>query len=142
MPYDPYAINPYMNFYKNNYPPMYPSQQPQPQAANPYAAPASNNMNNYTYVNGIEGAKAFQVAPGQTVLLIDSDNPIFYFKTSNSIGQSSIRMFKFEEIHENDKPNVQYATMNDFNNLKNRVDELFKRYKGENKNEPPSRKAE
>ena len=31
-----------------------------------------NCYNQYAYVNGIEGAKSFQIQPGKTVLLIDS----------------------------------------------------------------------
>ena len=67
---------------------------------NPYQTRTSYMTNQYAYVNGIEGAKAYLMNPNQTILLMDSDNPIFYLKSSNQLGQSSIRTFKFEEIKE------------------------------------------
>lgn len=90
-----------------------------------------NNQNNqnigtnqYTYVNGIEGAKAYTMMPNQTVLLMDSDNPIFYMKQSNALGQSTIRTFRFEEIKESE-PSRQYVSINDFNDLKSKVDDII-----------------
>ena len=76
------------NFYQN---PM----QPQPQPQQP-------QLNTYAFVNGIEGAKAFQVQPNQTMMLMDSDQPIVYMKQANALGQSTLRYFKLVEINETD----------------------------------------
>lgn len=56
--------------------------------------------NTYAYVNGLEGAKAYLVPPNTTVMLMDSDNPIFYLKSANQQGQATIRQFRFEEVLE------------------------------------------
>lgn len=85
-------------FYNNQY------QSPQPsyfnQFNNPFAPNSNINQNQYAYVNGIEGAKSFQVSPGRTMLLIDNDNPLVYFKTANELGQSSLRYFNISELDE------------------------------------------
>lgn len=94
--YNPYGYG-YGNFpYYNNQQP----QQNQPQ------------LNTYAFVNGLEGAKAFQVQPNQTMLLMDSDNPIAYMKTANAMGQSTLRYFKLIEISESDLKKPQQNSMN------------------------------
>ena len=51
------------------------------------------------WVQGIEGAKAYQLAPNSNVQLLDSENDgIFYIKTSDNIGMCNLRAFKYEEI--------------------------------------------
>lgn len=51
------------------------------------------------WVQGIEGAKAFPLAPNSNVQLMDSENDgIFYIKTSDNIGMCNLRVFKYEEI--------------------------------------------
>lgn len=55
--------------------------------------------NNITWVQGIEGAKAYQLAPSSNIQLMDSENDgIFYIKTSDNIGMCNLRVFKYEEI--------------------------------------------
>lgn len=73
-------------------------------------------MNHYAFVNGIEGAKSFQLQPNQTIMLMDSDNPICYMKQSNNIGQSTLRYFKLVEVSEQElrsanqmQPNADYV---------------------------------
>ncbi len=51
-------------------------------------------------VTGIEGAKAYQMAPNSTVALFDNNNDFFYVKTTDGAGFPTIRTFKFEEIYE------------------------------------------
>lgn len=55
--------------------------------------PQSSNFNqqtNITFVNGIEGAKAFQMSPNSSALLMDSDNSKFYVKSTDSLGVAKI----------------------------------------------------
>ena len=93
----------------------------------------STQGNIFSYVNGLEGAKAFLMPPNGKAVLMDSDNPIFYFKSSNEMGQSSIRIFRFEEIKENEN-NVTYASEEEIKALKERVDNLEKTLKKEEQN--------
>jgi hypothetical protein len=92
-------------------------------------------MNQYAFVNGIEGAKSFQLNPNQTILLMDSDSPVCYMKTSNGVGQSTLRYFKLTEVTEadlkaqsipNDK-STEYVTKNEFKELSNRFEELLEK---------------
>ena len=53
------------------------------------------------WVQGIEGAKAYQLSPNSNIQLMDSENDgIFYIKTSDNIGMCNLRIFKYEEITE------------------------------------------
>ena len=118
--FNPYNYGNYGNF---NYPNF---NQP-----NYYQQPKSNQ---YEWVNGVEGAKAYQIQPNQTVMLLDADNPIIYKKTSNQQGQSSLQYFKMIEISEEElknlnapQPSVEYATKEDFEGLKKKIDNLYKK---------------
>ena len=79
--------NPYMSARTNQY----------------YQQPQNNNIN---WVQGIEGAKAYQLVPNSNVVLMDSENDgIFYIKISDNVGMCTLRKFKYEEIL--DAPNQQ-----------------------------------
>lgn len=55
--------------------------------------------NGIQWVQGIEGAKAYQLAPNSNAQLLDSENEgIFYIKTSDNIGMCNLRVFRYEEI--------------------------------------------
>ena len=72
---------------------------------NPYLPPRSNNI---TWVQGIEGAKAYQLMPGSNTILLDSENDgVFYIKVSDNVGMCSLRTFKYSEVTES-KP--EYIT--------------------------------
>lgn len=102
--------------------------------------------NSYYYVNGVIGAKSFQLQPNQTVMLMDSDSPMCYMKQSNGMGQSTLRYFKLVEVNENElKDDTQPQTNNvnndyvlkaDFDALSKKVNDLLgkmeKSYKNEN----------
>ena len=89
-------------------------------------------LRQYSFVNGIEGAKSFQMPPNQTMLLMDSDNPICYMKSTDNLGQASLRYFKLEEIDENTiklmnqpKPDPNYVLKSDFNKLVEKLDKIL-----------------
>lgn len=56
-----------------------------------------NQQTNITFVNGIEGAKAFQMSPNSSALLMDSDNSKFYVKSTDSLGVAKISSYSFTE---------------------------------------------
>lgn len=92
-------------------------------------------MNNYSYpmtqprvqnginwVQGIEGAKAFQMMPNSNIVLLDSDNEnIFYIKIADNIGMCNLRVFKYEEIEDFSKPvstdMSKYITREELNSI-------------------------
>ena len=93
---------PQMNAYRNNYQPqMQPQVQQTPQ-------------NVYYYVNGIEGAKAFQLPAGKSVLLMDTESPTFYLKSANEMGQATMKMYRFEECTAQQTTQPDYVTRAEF----------------------------
>lgn len=68
------------------------------QQVNPYL-PQQAPSNGINWVQGIEGAKAWQMQPSSNTMLLDSENDgVFYIKTSDNVGMCNLRMFKYEEI--------------------------------------------
>lgn len=128
MHYNNYNNYPYGSYYPNyGYGYNQPNNAPQNNQAN------QQQMNQYAFVNGIEGAKSFQLGPNQTVLLMDSDSPVCYMKSSNGVGQSTLRYFKLTEVTEADlkaqsvptDKSIDYVTKNEFKELSNRFEELL-----------------
>lgn len=116
------------NFNNNNY--------GNPYGYNSYNTYNQPRMNQYAFVNGIEGAKSFQVQPNSMVMLLDSDNPIIYKKTSNGYGQASIECYKMVQISENElkgvnttQPTQDFVLKADFDALNKRVDEIMETLK-------------
>ena len=71
--------------------PMIPGPaQPQPTPPAPQSNPG--------WVQGEEGAKAYMVAPGSSVMLMDSENTVFYLKSSDQSGMPlPLRIFDYTE---------------------------------------------
>lgn len=72
-----------MNPYSNRFNSYYPTQQ----------------NNEIKWVQGIEGAKAYQLPPNSNVQLMDSDTDNrFYIKVSDNVGMCTLRTFEYKEI--------------------------------------------
>lgn len=92
------------------YPPQYYQQSPymdqltQLKGAQPYAqpvmqsAPANAGGSALLWVQGEAGAKSYLVAPNTTVLLMDSENPRFYIKSTDPNGLPSMKIYSYTEI--------------------------------------------
>ena len=119
---NPYGAYPY-NPYGNNY------VAPQPTQQVPYQQQPNNNVysqqqpiqQNYlplTFVNGIEGAKAFIVNPNQVVYLKDSDSDILFEKKADNQGKYTLSAYKLTQVDINnigkDNANTQSIKVDDF----------------------------
>jgi hypothetical protein len=63
------------------------------------ATGVSTSTNNIVWVQGIEGAKAWQLSPNSMVILLDSEaEGKMYIKVSDNIGMSSLRIFNYTEV--------------------------------------------
>lgn len=89
------------NYY---YPQFYPNGMPMMQQQNPMTAPqAPQNApqaanNGITWVQGEAAAKSYPVGPGQSVLLMDSEEAVMYIKTTDQSGMPQpIRIFDYTE---------------------------------------------
>jgi hypothetical protein len=94
-----------------------------------YQQPGMNNQQffqqqeqpqNLIRVNGLEGAKAYQMSANSTVALFDSNNDLMYVKSTDGAGFPSIRTFTFSELQEEPKAeqNVDYISREEFEEFK------------------------
>ena len=75
------------------------NQQIQPPPASPTPQPIAQQGNNgLIWVQGEAGAKSFIVAPGNTVMLMDSEGERFYLKSADASGMPMpLRIFEYKE---------------------------------------------
>lgn len=87
--YDPVQQNPIGQF----------NQQFQPPTAPPTTQPMAQQGNNgLIWVQGEAGAKSYLVAPGNTVMLMDSEGERFYLKSADASGMPMpLRIFEYKE---------------------------------------------
>lgn len=72
------------------------------------------NMGSFAYCMGIEGAKAFPIAPNQTVFLMDSNDPIAYIKSADMTGKQTLRIFDMVERSEESAPEESKIDMSEY----------------------------
>ena len=95
----------YNNGFPINYQQMYPqygyiSQQPITPVVQ--SQPVAND-NGIIWVQGEAGAKSWAVAPGKSVMLMDSENSVFYIKTTDNSGiPLPLRIFDYTERTQQD----------------------------------------
>lgn len=87
-----------------------------------------------TRVNGIEGAKAYQVMPRETVALFDGNDDIFYVKSADDGGFPTIKAYRFSEIDlTGAKPTNDYVTKSEFEELKKEVQNYAEQFVSKSK---------
>ena len=91
-----------------------------PQMMNPTPGQPQEQAQNLIRVNGIEGAKAYQMPANSTVALFDSNDDIMYVKSTDGAGFPSIRTFAFtEKLNvEGKSPDVEYISREEFEEFK------------------------
>lgn len=81
-----------------------------------------------TWVQGIEGARAYQMMPNSNAMMLDSENEgIFYIKVCDAVGMCTLRTFKYTET--TNIPSVsndmsKYVTRAEFNELLTKLGEI------------------
>ena len=114
------------------------SAYPQQQAQQPMQQPAPQNQQ-IIWVQGEEGAKAYMVAAGNSVLLMDSETSTFYIKTTDNSGMPQpLRIFDYTERKAQQKQSVQekaetkdYVTREEFEALAAKFETLTAKRKKE-----------
>ena len=141
--------NPYQPGYMPGYYPMG-QQMPSPmpdqlsQLRQNYQQPAQQQPAPIIWVQGEEGAKAYMVAAGNSALLMDSENSVFYIKATDASGMPQpLRVFDYTERGKQAPQAAEiqgdrYVTRDEFDALRARIDALTasKPGKGENNAEP------
>jgi hypothetical protein len=133
--YFPTSYQPMQPVYQQPYQQPYQQQYQQQYQAQQQTTSASRSIN---WVQGEEGAKSWQVAPGASVLLMDSENPVFFIKSSDASGMPlPLRIFDYTErtqqaqnhapVAQPEQPQINfsdYVTKNEFEELKAQLEEL------------------
>ena len=117
------------NYFPQNYQPAY---YPQSQQAVPQQMQMQQQTQQYNskiYVQGDAGAKSYLVAPGNTVILWDSEAPVFYEKSADYSGVPHIRraFYSYEDTAPQSKQisaQNDYATKEDVSLLKDEIESL------------------
>lgn len=140
---------PFMN--PNYYNPYQPQVQPpmdrlaqlqaqQYQMSQPVQQPAQSNQS-LIYVQGEAAAKSWMVGAGQSVLLMDSENPVFYIKSADASGiPLPLRVFDYTERNQSMKQNTpqsqnpaqidldgKYVTRAEYDDLQGKYMEILDR---------------
>lgn len=64
----------------------------------PYQQAAQPAQNGFVWVQGEEAAKAYLVAPGNTVTLWDSEKDVIYIKSADASGMPSMRILEYKDL--------------------------------------------
>jgi hypothetical protein len=131
----------YNNGFPMTYQQMYPQYAPtsfqpqmtqqQPQMMQQVQQPVTDN--GILWVQGEAGAKSWAVAPGKSVMLMDSESNTFYIKSSDNSGMPMpLRIFDYSERTQQQTQNqvaqhqeidtTKFVTWEEFNK---KMDELF-----------------
>lgn len=118
-----YMMQPQQSQSGNNY--MMPQQI---QSAEQQTAPQQQMDTNtgFQWVQGLEGAKIYQVQPGTSVILMDSSSQTFFIKSANTAGMPELHAYSFKEIYEINGQVISqaYVPQQEFVQLKKQFDEL------------------
>lgn len=127
--------------------PMYPGYMPQAmpdqlaqlraQQFNPQMpAQPQAQQNTPIWVQGEAGAKSFLVAPGQSLILMDSEAEVFYIKSTDASGVPlPLRIFDYKEraasaqrpVQAAQNPAMEYVTRAEFDALTAKIAEISAR---------------
>lgn len=121
----------YNNGFPMNYQPIYPQYSYVPQVQQ--SQTVQQNDSGILWVQGEAGAKSWAVAPGKSVMLMDSESNTFYIKSSDNSGMPMpLRIFDYKERNvQQSQPQVaqhteidtsKFVTREEFNK---KLDELF-----------------
>ena len=96
------AVPDMLSQYKGAFQPqILPQYQPQMSTHNSQMNHQLQNSGDILWVQGEAGAKAFLVAPGNTIMLMDSEGERFYLKSADANGMPMpLRIFEYKEITE------------------------------------------
>jgi hypothetical protein len=113
--------------YPQTYPQYYPQYQ---QAGTQMSSPQQNS--GMIWIQGVESAKAFQVAPNSTVVLWDSEQQCCYIKSADASGMPSMRILDYTIRSEAPRTaqnalygnNTDIPTRQDLNAMQGQIDAL------------------
>ena len=116
------------------FPATYPQYYPQysQMSPTPMSGTSPQQNNGMIWIQGIESAKAFQVAPNSTVVLWDSEQQCCYIKSADASGMPSMRILDYTIRSEAPRTaqnalygnNIDIPTRQDLNAMQGQIDAL------------------
>lgn len=116
------------------FPATYPQYYPQysQMSPTPMSGTSPQQNNGMIWIQGIESAKAFQVAPNSTVVLWDSEQQCCYIKSADASGMPSMRILDYTIRSEAPRTaqnalygnNTDIPTRQDLNAMQGQIDAL------------------
>lgn len=116
------------------FPATYPQYYPQysQMSPTPMSGTTPQQNNGMIWIQGIESAKAFQVAPNSTVVLWDSEQQCCYIKSADASGMPSMRILDYTIRSEAPRTaqnalygnNTDIPTRQDLNAMQGQIDAL------------------
>ena len=111
----------------NNYGNPYPYNYRQPVAPTQYGntpmgyIPQQQTAPGLIQVTGLEGAKAYPMAPSSEAALFDGNRDVFYIKRTDAGGYPTIAAYEFKPLQEAPTQQPEYVTRQEFNELKEMI---------------------
>lgn len=108
----------------------YQPMQPMPQGQPMMPVQQTQPDNGMIWVQGEAGAKAYMVAPGNSVVLWDSEDHVIYIKSADAAGMPGMRVFEYVERTAAPR-NVsvgnanQYVTRAEFEDFAARINQMM-----------------
>jgi hypothetical protein len=128
---------PYYNSYQQSYAPFQPNYQQsyaQPQIQTPMQTPINPQNTGIIWVQGEIGARAYPVASGNSVLLMDSEGQNFFIKSADMSGMPTMKKYSYSEVveepmklesHDNrDYDTAKLASRDEVKKLQEEIDRL------------------
>ena len=72
--------------------------------------PTQSNFQQLIKVNGVEGARAYQMTPNSSVALFDTNEDLIYIKSTDGAGFPTIDTYRFNRVEEKPVPEVEYVS--------------------------------
>lgn len=98
------------------------TMQPQFAQPNAFTQPTQAPLQAIQYVNGLESANAYRMQPNSEVILMDSNNPVFYFKKTDASGFSTVKAYEFHEVEDK---KTDYVTKQEFEEFVSKIENRF-----------------
>ena len=111
-----------MNYYTN---PGWVTTPPyQPQSVTPVP---QQTQNTFAWIQGEDAARSYPVAPGNTIVLIDSEKPIMYMKTADLSGRPQPMQVRYL-VSKEDYDKIQNGSNNSPNSDEYVTKAAFEKY--------------
>lgn len=84
----------------------------------------SQGRSDLIQVNGIDGARNYQIPANSRVALFDANTDVFYIKQTDAGGYPTLTAYQFTAVKDMNGAPVEYVTRQEYNDLVKEIEEL------------------